>query len=180
MRQVLETFVDKDVEGLVRPTGGPVDVFVVLESVRLLRHVERVVTRVAGDLIQLFQLQTMLPDTVGSYRGIVADLLASDDRGGRQRLVEYLETLGRWLVASIAAHRKAAVLFAEGIKEDLSERGLTAKEPLPAYKRVPVLAGDELWRRTQAYLIALSPDSIDERIDVFARREAKELLGESA
>jgi len=178
--RVLRIVVDKDVEGLARPIGGPVDEFVVVETVRLLRQIERVVTRVAGDLIQLFQLQTILPDTVGSYRGLVGDLLADAANDAKRRsLVEYLEQLGRWLVTAIGAHRKGAVLFAEQIKADLSEKSLTAKDPLPAYARVPMLAGNELWRRTQDYLKRLTPDSIDERVDGFARKQAQELLNET-
>jgi hypothetical protein len=139
-----------------------------------------VVTRVAGDLIQLFLLKTMLPDTVGSYRDIVGKLLeAPGDAAERDRLVEYLETLGRWLVASIGAHRKAAVLFASKLKEELSEKSLTAKDPLPSYARVPMIAGGELWRRAQQYLSTLSPDSIDERIDALAREQARLILNDA-
>jgi hypothetical protein len=178
--RVLQIVVDEDVEGLVRPSGGPVEGFVLVESVRLLRQFERVVTRVAGDLIQLFQLRTMLPDTAGTYRGLVGDLLAEpEDVRVRDRLVEYLETLGRWLVAAIGAHRKAGVLFAAKIKEDLSESGLTATDPLPPYARVPMLAGNELWRRTQCYLSSLSPDAIDEAIDGLARAQAQLLLNQA-
>jgi hypothetical protein len=179
-RRILSTLVEKDVEGLLRPSGGPAEEFVLIESVRLLRQVERVVTRVAGDLIQLFLLKTMLPDTVGSYRDIVGKLLeAPGDAAERDRLVEYLETLGRWLVASIGAHRKAAVLFASKLKEELSEKSLTAKDPLPSYARVPMIAGGELWRRAQQYLSTLSPDSIDERIDALAREQARLILNDA-
>ena len=179
--RVLGVIVNDDIEGLARPMGGPLDEFVVIESLRLVRHVERVVTRVAGDLIQLFQLQTMLPDTVGTFRGIVGDLLKdSTNDVARERLIEYLETLGRWLVVSVGAYRKGAVEFAEGMKADLCEQGLTAGEPLPAFARVPMLAGNELWRRAQDYLKALSPDAIDERVDEFARRQAKRILNEAS
>jgi pSer/pThr/pTyr-binding forkhead associated (FHA) protein len=178
VRGILQVVASKDIEGLPRTLSGPAEEFVVAESVRLLRNVERVVTRVAGDLIQLFQLQTMLPDTQGNYRIIVAELLAdANDRGARDRLVAYLETLGRWLVASIGAHRKAALLFAEGLKAELSQEGLTADEPLPAVKRVAGLAGVELWRRAQQALKQLTPQVMDERIDALAREQAQQILG---
>ncbi len=179
VRRILQVVVDKDVAGLARPKGGSVEEFVLVESVRLLRQVERVVTRMAGDLIQLFQLQTMLPDTSGCYRAIVSELLVTPDDASRERLGEYLEKLGRWLVASLAAHRKAAVLFAGKLKEDLSEKSLTARDPLPPYARVPMLAGNELWRRSQEYLLHLSPDAIDERIDELARAQAQRILNET-
>ncbi len=180
-RRIFQVVVKDDVEGLVRPPAGPVEEFLLIESVRLLRQVERVVTRVAGDLIQLFQLQTILPDTAGSFRDIVAELLSDPGREGpRRQLVEYFETLGRWLVASLGAHRKAAVLFAAKVKEDLSERSLTARDPLPPYARVPMMAGNELWRRAQTYLTNLSPDAIDEGIDQLAREQAQRILNEHA
>jgi len=179
-RQIFGLFVEQDIEGLTRPTDGPVEDFLMIESLRLLRHVERVVTRVAGDLIQLFQLQTMLPDTIGTYRDLVGDLLSgSKGDQARDQLVEYFETLGRWLVASIGSHRQAAVLFAEKIKQDLSEKSLVAREPLPSYARVPMLAGNELWHRTQEYLTALSPDAIDEGIDNLAREQAQRILNQA-
>jgi len=179
--RILQAFSDDDVEGLSRPTGGPPEEFLLIESLRLLRQMERVVTRVAGDLIQLFRVQTMLPDTVGTYRDHVAILLqGEDDPQTRANTIEYLETLGRWLVASIGAHRKAAILFAAKIKEDLSEKGLTAGTPLPSFAKVPMLAGSELWKRSQEYLLALSPDTIDERIDEIAREQAQKLLSENA
>ncbi len=176
----MQAFADDDIEALVRPTGGPSEEFLLIESLRLLRHVEKVVTRVAGDLIQLFRLQTMLPDTVGTYRDHVATLLSElDDARSRAKMVEYMETLGRWLVASIASHRKAAVLFATQLKTDLSEAGLTADAPLPSFAKVPMLASGELWKRTQDYLTALSPDAIDERLDELAREQAQSLLNET-
>jgi len=178
VRGILQVVASKDIEGLTRSFGSPAEEFAVGESVRMLRQVERVVTRVAGDLIQLFQLQTMLPDTQGNYRIILAELLAdASDRGARDRLVAYLETLGRWLVASIGAHRKAAILFAEGLKVDLSQEGLTAKEPLPAVKRMPGLASAELWRRAQEFLKQLTPQVMDDRIDALAREQAQQILG---
>jgi hypothetical protein len=180
VRALLRKLVESDVEGLPRASQGPVEEFVFVESVRLLRQVERVVTRVAGDLIQLFRLQTMLPETSGTYREIVSALL--DERpgsGARDELAEYLEKLGRWLVASIGAHRKAAVLVVTRIKDDLSEKSLVARDPLPPYARVPMIAGNELWRRVQDYLATLSPDTIDERIEELAREQAQLLLNES-
>jgi hypothetical protein len=179
VRTILRRFVEADAEGLPRATKCTVEEFVLVESVRLLRQVERVVTRVAGDLIQLFRLQTMLPETSGTYREIVSALL--DERpgsGAREDLAEYLEKLGRWLVASIGAHRKAAVLVVTRIKDDLSEKSLVAKDPLPPYARVPMIAGNELWRRVQDYLATLSPDTIDERVEELAREQAQVLLNE--
>lgn len=180
-RAVFRRIAEQDVEGLKRVSGAPVEEFLLVETLRLLRHVERVVTRVAGDLIQLFQLQTMLPDTSGSFRDIVGDCLSDPGREtARRQLVEYFETLGRWLVAALGAHRKAAVLFAAKIKDDLSEKSLVAREPLPPYARVPMMAGNELWRRVQTYLAALSPDAIDEGVEKLAREQAQRLLSERA
>jgi len=181
IRDILGVLVDRDVDGLARATGGSAEEFVMIESLRFMRHAERVVTRVAGDLIQLFMMErTMLPDTSGSYRDHVADLLRDASSSSAQKgLVEYLENLARWLVAAVGAHRKAAVLFAEQIKKDLTEERLTKGDSLPAYARVPMLAGNELWRRAQEYLQALSSDMIDERIDELARRQAQRIVKEN-
>lgn len=181
IRDILDVLVDRDVDALSRASGGSAEEFVLVESLRFMRHAERVVTRVAGDLIQLFMMErTMLPDTSGSYRDHVADLLRDASSSSAQRgLVEYLENLARWLVAAVGAHRKAAVLFAEQIKKELTEERLTSGESLPAYARVPMLAGNELWRRAQEYLQSLSPDIIDERIDELARRQAQRIVKEN-
>lgn len=176
-RRIFELFAAQDAEALPKAQNQPPEEFVLIESVRLLRHVERVVTRIAGDLIQLFQLKTMLPDTAGTYRDLVGDTLSRpDDKGARDRLVKYLETLGRWMVAAIGAHRKAAVLVVEGIVKDLGEEALLAKEPLPAFAKIPVLARNELWGRVCQYLATLSHDAIDERVDEVAREQAQRIV----
>ncbi|MEZ5978978.1 MAG: hypothetical protein R3F34_12245 [Planctomycetota bacterium] len=176
VRRLVEVFVESDVEGLTRDLDEAVDHFVVKETVRIVRHTERVVTRVAGDLIQLFQLHTMLPDTTGTYRGLLAQVLQDPSPNSRRGLVEYLDRLGQWLVAAIGAHRKAAVLFALELKNDLTEERLTSETPLPGLAKVPFLARNELWTRAQAYLATLSPDTIDERIDRLAREQAEQIL----
>src|SRR6185436_17228253 len=110
--------------------------FLVVEQFRLVRHVERIVTRLAGDFIQLYHANTMLPDVGGNLRELVARAVDSTgDTDARRELLEYFTQLSRWLVASLGAHRKAATRFAESLKTDLSESALVANAPIPALTR---------------------------------------------
>ncbi len=178
---VLQRVVDQDVEGERPILKGAADEFLVLEALRFLRRVERVVTRMAGGFVQLFQAHTMLPGMEGNFRALTGQILLDpSDQGPRGELVEYLEALGRWLVASLGAHRKAAVRFAQKLKDDLSERALLAQAPVPVGKRVLAQTRSVLWLRACDYLAALSPDTIDERLEKLAREMAQEILaGES-
>lgn len=178
---VLQRVVDEDIEGERPMLKGAADEFLVLEALRFLRRVERVVTRMAGGFVQLFQAQTMLPGVEGNFRALTGQILLDpSDQGPRGELVEYLEALGRWLVAALGAHRKAAVRFAMQLKDDLSERALLAQAPVPVGKRMLAQTRSVLWLRACDHLAALSPDTIDERLEKLAREMAQEILaGES-
>ena len=155
------------------------DEFLVVEQFRLVRHVERIVTRMAGDFIQLYNANTMLPDLEGNLRKLIERLDDPADDDVRRELLEYFSQLSRWLVASLGAHRKAAAEFAQKLKADLSESALIADSPIPTLKRISGQGEAELWRRTTAYLRELTPDMVDDRLEKMARAAALELFGQA-
>ena len=136
---LLKRLIDEDVEGQAAPRDASSAEYLIFEQVRFLRQVERVVTRIAGEFIQLYQLNTMLPDRQGNFRGLAAEVLATGpgDRS-RHELTAYLDDLGKWLVAAIGAHRQASVRFAEELKRDLSEDALTESSTIGASRNSPV------------------------------------------
>ena len=178
VQRVLQTLIDGDIEALDGSRqASTLEEFFVAESVCFLRNAERIVTRMAGSFIQLYQLNTMLPDMQGNLRGLVAGALhAPDDQSARQDLGDYVEELGKWLVVSLGAYKKAAERFAEQLKSDLSEPRLTGDKPVSGLRKLTGQGEAELWRRTSAYLGELTPDVIDERIEKLAREVATEML----
>jgi hypothetical protein len=179
VRALLAELAAQDVDGRAALLDASPEEFVVLEQFRLMRHVERIVTRLAGDFIQLYHANTMLPDVGGNLRELIARVVdPSNPAEARRELLAYSTELTRWLVAALGAHRRAAARFAERLKADLSESALTANAPIPAFKRLAGQGEAELWRRTGVYLRELTPDMLEDRLEKLAREAAVELLGE--
>lgn len=172
---------DRDIEQFQPLLEASPEEFVAVELFRVARQFERVVTRVAGAQIQLYQSNTMLPNVEGNLRGLVGTILGDpSERDAREELVRYFEQLGKWLVAGLAANRKASKLFAEKLKHDLSEAGLLAQGPIPAFRKLAGGAETELWRRACAYLKELSPDMLEDQLEKLARDAVRDMLGTNA
>ncbi len=172
---------DRDIEQVEPLLEGEPEEFVAVELFRVARQFERVVTRVAGAQIQLYQSNTMLPNVEGNLRGLVGTVLGDPtERDARTELVRYFEQLGKWLVAGLAANRQASKLLAEKLKHDLSEAALTAQSPIPAFKKLSGGGDGELWRRACAYLKELSPDMLEDQLEKLARDAVRDILGSSA
>ncbi len=170
-----------DVERQVPLLEGPFEEFLVVEQFRLLRQVERIVTRMAGDFMQLREGNTMLPDVQGNLRALIARLGSQEeDAEVRRELLDYFAQLARWLVASLGAHRKAAESFASKLKVDLSEETLTNLAPIPVFMRIAGQREAELWRRAGLYLRELTPDMVEDRLEKFTREAAHELIGDGS
>ncbi len=176
--RILSDMVQNDVESLELAPASSVSEFVFVSTLRILRQMERVMTRMAGDFIQLYQLNTMLPDVQGNLRKLTGDMLAApDDPGARAALTDYLQELGRWTVASLGAYRKSAVAFAAEIRDELGEKALTREHPIPKIKRIAGQREAELWKRVCDYVESLSPDIVEDRIESLARDAVQEILG---
>lgn len=178
---VLRTLAEEDLEGARSLLDGDLLAFVAQEFFRFLRQVERVVTRMASDFIQLYDQQTILPDVSGNLRDLLAVVI---EKGGeaapRERLVGYLDEMRRWLVVALGANRRAAERFVEELRSDLSERGLTAERPISALKKMTGGADAELWSRACEYLKRLTADVVEERLQQLARTCAEEIRREHA
>ncbi len=176
---VLRTLAEEDLEGARPLLDGDLLAFVAQEFFRFLRQVERVVTRMASDFIQLYDQQTILPDVSGNLRDLLAVVI---EKGGeaapRERLVGYLDEMRRWLVVALGANRRAAERFVEELRSDLSERGLTAERPISALKKMTGGADAELWSRACEYLKRLTADVVEERLQHLARTCAEEIRRE--
>lgn len=176
--RALVRLADDDIERCPPDLDAEPEEFVSAELFRVTRQFERVITRIAGDHIQLFQSNTMLPNVEGNLRGLVGTIVGdASERDARQELIRYFDQMSKWLVASHAANRKATKLFAEKLRTDLSESGLLAQGPIPAFRRLSGGADAELWKRTCAYMRELTPDILDDTIERFARDAVRELLG---
>jgi len=164
----------EDVLGVVLGDDSSLHDFLILEAFRFLRRVEKVVTRMAGELIQLYQLNTILPDVEANLRTALRELAAQpDDPQARAQLTDYLHELGRWLIVALGSYRKAAARFADVLREDLSEEALTRSAPIRGLRNKEA----ELWRRACQYLQELTPDFQTERIEKYAREAADEIVG---
>ncbi|HTF87974.1 MAG TPA: FHA domain-containing protein [Planctomycetota bacterium] len=186
VRALLARLAKDDVDRQEPLLTASVEEFLVVEQFRLVRNVERIVTRMAGDVIQLFDGKTMLPDLQGgerltNLRQMITHLCESpEDSDARAKLLEYSALLSRWLVASLGAPRKAATSFAHKLKSDLTEGALTAQTPIPTFRRLSGQADAELWRRVGVYLRELTPDMIEDRLEKLSRAAALELVGQDS
>jgi pSer/pThr/pTyr-binding forkhead associated (FHA) protein len=175
--EMIDQLISEDVGDRLPIIQGSVEEFFTLESFRLLRQVEKVVTRIARDFKELYDMKTMLPDADGNFRTLAAEVLTDpSNREVRQRLVNYLDELRRWLGVSLAANRKAAVRFAEEVKRDLTVEGLTEDRPIPTAVKLLGQEGAEYWKRTREYLRGLDGDRTEERLDNYAREFASEKM----
>jgi len=176
---LLTSLAAQDVDHAPVLLQGPLAPFVTLELFRFLRKTERLVTRMAGGFLQLFDQRTILPDTAGNVRGLLSEVLvAPEDPDSREEFVAYVEELGRWLVVAIGANRRAAERFAEELKSELSERNLTAGEPIPKLKKFAGMHDAALWQRAAKQLKRLTPDIIEERLEKLTSTCAEELRRE--
>lgn len=188
--ELIDRLVKRDVKSEERLLQAPVEEFFIVESFRLLRMIETLVTRLAREFRDLRDDKTELPERAGNFRSLTADVLAfPDDRMARQRLVDYLDELGRWLGVSVTAYRRAAFRFAEELKRDLTPEGLTREAEddesvggaIPAWVKCLGREGAEYWRRAQAYLRDLDREHAEERIDalaaMYADREMERFRG---
>ncbi len=175
--RMIDDLVAEDVQGRPPVIEGAVEEFFTLESFRLLRQVEKVITRLARDFVQLYDMRTQLPDTDGNFRSLAAEVLNDPlDAQARRQLVDYLEDLCRWLGVSLAANRKAAQRFAQDVKSDLTADALSEDEPVPVWLK---LLGQEhavLWKRTRTYLRRLSDDEVSDRLERYAKEYADEVM----
>jgi ribosomal protein L18E len=174
---ILRLLAERDLERIEADKVFAAEEFVVLEALRFLRGAEKLVTRAAGEMIQLYHQQTKLPDVGGNFRSLTRGVLDDPDgRGPRGELARYLEQLSRWLVVSLGAHRKAALEFVAQLKQELSEQALSEKRAMPALRIVAGQREAELWRRVCEHLKELSPEIIEDRIEKLSRDTAGGLL----
>ncbi len=168
--------VDEDEEGMPPLLDGDAGGFVAVELFRFVRKVERFVTRMTGNFHQLYSQGTMLPDVKGNLRRLIGAVFEeAGSAESRRSLLDYIDELRKWLVVAVGANKQAAERFAEELRSDLSERGLTADEPMPALKKLTGGVDAELWRRASDYLKRLTSDVIEERLRRLAGRCADEL-----
>lgn len=172
---MIDRLIREDVGGRTPLMEGPVEQFFTLESFRLLRQVEKVITRIARDFVQLYEMKTMLPGQGGNFRSLAANVLvAPNDRPAREQLVKYLDQLCRWLGVSLAANRHSALKFAAELRERLSPEGLTRKKPIPVLVKTLGLRNAELWRRAHERLSAMTSSVVEDRLEEYVREFAEE------
>lgn len=171
----------REIERFQAPPDAQLHDFVLVEAVRFLRAVERVVAYSAREFVAVLEMQTMLPDHDRNFAERLRELAAAPaDPALRTGLEQYLRELSRWLVAGLASYKNAAKEFALGVKRSLSEEALCADAPIPTFKRLAGQADAELWKRATQVLAELSPDLIDDRIERLARETAQRVLDGSA
>ncbi len=179
-RALLREIAEKDVDVLKPRRDSDAEEFVLLEAIRFLRKVERVVTYQARDFVQLVDLNTMLPEHDRNFRAILGVILSDPKLDeSRRELASYLEVLGTWLIACQGAYREAAKQLALELKYDLSESALTQKNPISGLKRIEALRDAELWKRAADYVKDLTSDALEERIEKLARAAATKLAARS-
>lgn len=175
----LQRAADEDVEGWESELAGAPGAFLGTELFRFTRQVERVVTRMAGNFIQLMDNQTMLPDLQGNLRHLTQAVLDEPEQMlHRAQLVEYMAELRTWLLASLMAHRKAAERFAEEIRSELSEKNLTADQKVPPMLKFTGRSEVHLWRRSSEHIKRLTSDVVEERLERLSRECAEEIRRE--
>ncbi|MFT7676289.1 MAG: hypothetical protein ACI8QC_000259 [Planctomycetota bacterium] len=168
----------KDFKDFQPRLEGSVTDFYLLESFRLLRQVEKVVTRMAGELTTKLKLDTLLPGVEGNFMALMAEAMKRpSDTGPREELVEYLGEMRKWLFVSLGAYQRASVKYAEEIRSTLSPTALAQSEPVPPIYRWFRQEEKLLWRRAKAYLDGLSRTHAEERLDALAKASAREMIG---
>lgn len=157
------------------PTRPPVD-FLAMELFRFMRVGERFITRMTGGFHQILEPSTMMPGTEWTLRELTIAVIDSEDPAARSDFLEYMDHMQRGLLVSEQAYLRAAERFAFELREELSERGLTAGDPIPRLKRLSGQAEGELWERATRTLAELSDETVRDRVQRFARETALELI----
>ncbi len=151
--------------------------FVVLESLRCLRRVERLSTGLASEAIDLYERHTLLPNVQGNLRTIASAVLADADRkNARGELRRYLDRVERWLQSSEICWRRAARDLVLALKQEVSAEGLTAGRPIPALDRISFRRETELWKRSNEHWNALSEKSVVERLESLWRESVERVV----
>jgi len=177
---LLRELVEHDAANQAVRLGGSVTEFYMLESFRLLRNVETVVTRLAGELTNRLGLHTALPDGEAgqNMRALLADALAHpDSRELRESLSAYNSRLLQWLYLSFDAYKTASHEFVKEVRDALRPNALLRQGKVPDLYQWTRLHELILWRRAQEYLDELSPNSVLDRLDALARECAKKQPG---
>lgn len=173
----LAELVKLDADELPTRVGDALDAFLLTEGFRFLRRIEKVISRVASELIQLYQAQTLVPGVEGNLRDFLRSALADPDRTlVREGFLGYLREMGRWMVAALLAHRQAAEKFVEQLRDELSPEALMGEDAGVVAKKLSSKSEAELWRRAATHLRDLTSDHIRERIGKLARDAAEELV----
>ncbi|MDG1048872.1 MAG: hypothetical protein P8R46_01570, partial [Planctomycetota bacterium] len=171
----------EDVTELPTDVRLPTEEFLALELFRFVRHGEKVVTRLAGQFIQLYNPTTMLPGSERTLRELTEELVQTgDDANLRVEFTDYLGKLTEWLGAAIHAYPQAAEAYAFQLREQLSEASLTKDDPIPTLKRLSGQSEGELWERASKVLNRLSDETVRDGVESLAREMAEDFLGDSA
>ncbi|MFT5731509.1 MAG: hypothetical protein ACJAZN_000628 [Planctomycetota bacterium] len=174
---LLRRAADEDVAQLPTDMGLPTAEFLSLELFRFVRQGEKVITRLAGGFMQIYNPQTVLPDTEKTLRELTIDLVnAGDDPGLRVAYTDYLEKLKKWLAVAVQVYPRAAESYAKKLRDDLSEESLTKKDPIPRLKRISGHAEGELWARATKVLNRLSDETVQDGVERLARGYAAEVI----
>lgn len=160
----------EDVTELPTDVRLPAEEFLALELFRFVRHGEKVVTRLAGQFIQLYNPQTMLPGAERTLRQLTEELVETgEDTSLRVEFTEYLEKMNEWLGAAIHAYPQAAEAYALQLRDQLSEAKLTEGDPIPTLKRLSGQSEGELWERAKKVLNRLSDETVRDGVERLAR-----------
>lgn len=175
---LLRELVKRDFKEFPPRLDGSITDFYILESFRLLRQVEKVVTRMAGELTTKPNLETILPGVEGNFMALMGQVTQRpSDEDARANLVEYLNQMRKWLFVSLGAYQRASVKYAEELRSTLSPLALAQQDPIPRIYRWFRQEEKILWRRARTYLDGLSRTHSEERLDDLARASAREMLG---
>lgn len=175
--EVAHALLEQDVEGLETRNEDRAEEFLLRVALRTLRNAERVITRLAGGYIQLFDLHTMLPDFEGNLRTLIRNVLTNPTGlPPRKELDEYLQGLERWLVAAVAAPRAAARELVRELADELSEESLTKDAPISLLGRVALQREAALWKRASALREGWTDANLEDRLEAIERRHAQGLV----
>ncbi len=170
----------EDITELPTDVRLPNEEFLALELFRFVRHGEKIVTRLAGQFIQLYNPTTMLPGSEKTLRVLTEELVETEgDASLRGEFTDYLEKLTEWLGAAIHAYPQAAEAYAFQLREQLSEASLTKDDPIPTLKRLSGQSEGELWERASKVLNRLSDETVRDGVETLARKMAEDFLGDS-
>ena len=166
----------EDIDALAPdPTRPPVD-FLAMELFRFMRVGERFITRVTGGFNQILDPSTMMPGIEQTLRELTIAVIDAEHPAARSDFLEYMDSMQRGLLVSEQAYLRAAERFAFELREELSERGLTAGDPIPRLKRLSGQAEGELWERATRALAEISDETVRDRVQRFARETALQLI----